>query len=200
MNCRVLRVFAIIFVGALSIPACSSDSSGTGSNSSPNPSSTEGGAALPSDCASRCEQKATQCGAPDAAQHCAELCPSLTETSLACIETSSCDAASQCMEDSPTGGSDGGANATKDGGTTKPSQCIAVGASGCNSLNTSGECCTDSTRTKVVCNGNNDGQGHDQCCVDKGNACKDVSDCCGYAGGNDAVKSHYSCNGVCAFN
>jgi hypothetical protein len=70
--------------------------------------------------------------------------------------------------------------------------CIGMGATGCNTANNPSTCCTDAARPKVVCNGNNDGKGHAQCCVNLGDACATVDDCCGYAALDPATKSHYA--------
>lgn len=204
------RVFFSSFaLGALAL-ACSSTST-TVNNSSGGSSSGSSGDPVVStqECTSACESKAAGCGAPaaTATARCADVCGNQpTQGQLACLADKSCadlaklDSAAQfdalCAKgSSPT--SDGGTSTPKDSG---PAACIALGKTGCSSLNAPSGCCTDTKHPTVVCNGNNDDKGNAQCCVNNGKACVDVTDCCGYAGASDQVKAFYKCAaGVCSF-
>ena len=92
------------------------------------------------------------------------------------------------------GGNATGGSSGSSGSSGKP--CVNIGQSGCSSLNAPSGCCTDGDHPKVVCNGNNDGKGTAQCCVNSGDACTKASDCCGYAGNPQL----FACNdGKCGF-
>jgi hypothetical protein len=194
-----MKIHPKFFVASVlaSFLACSTSSTSppstiVGADSDSGVSSSSGGAIA--DCVPRCSAVASACAQPSS--QCAAQCGSLTEVQLTCLESAGCEpgAIKKCLAGG-TGGTDAGPKT--DGGATA---CIAVGATGCSSLNAPSGCCTDAKRTKVVCNGNNDGKGNAQCCVDKGNGCSNVADCCGYAGAPDSVKALYSCSaGVCKF-
>lgn len=166
-----------------------------------------------SECGSQCEGKATECGAPagSATSQCDAICGrSPTKSQVACLLAKSCsvlarldsadDLDEACAKPStpapgPTAGRDSSV-APKDSG---PTACVAIGRTGCSSLNAPSGCCADSKRPTIVCNGNNDGKGNAQCCVNQGKTCVDVADCCGYAGASESLKKLYRCDGTCKF-
>jgi hypothetical protein len=206
------RVFFSSFaLGALAL-ACSSTSSTVNNSSGGGGSSGSSGDPVVStqDCTSACESKATGCGAPaaTATARCADVCGNQpTQGQLACLADKSCadlaklDSAAQfdalCAKGSSPPAPDGGTSTPKDSGSTA---CIALGKTGCSSLNAPSGCCTDAKHPTVVCNGNNDGNGNAQCCVNSEKPCVDVADCCGYAGASAQVKALYKCAaGVCSF-
>ena len=165
-----------------------------------------------SECGSQCEQKAAECGAPagSATSQCDAICGrSPTKSQVACLLEKSCSVLARldsaddfdeaCAKPStppaPTSGRDSSV-APRDSG---PTACVAIGKTGCSSLNAPSGCCADSKRPTIVCNGNNDGKGNAQCCVNQGKTCVEVSDCCGYAGASDDIKKLYRCDGTCKF-
>jgi hypothetical protein len=138
-------------------------------------SDASGPADMSSDCASRCGAVATKCGY--AASQCSLICPGAPDAQLTCIEMAGCSmtAFKACLNSMQPG--DMASSGTGD----MAHMCIALTQTGCNSLNNPSNCCTDAIHTAVVCNGNSDGQGNSQCCVNLGNPCTQASDCCGHA-------------------
>jgi hypothetical protein len=198
--------FSTFSIGALTL-ACSSTSSTPGNGSSSSGGAGSDPVVSTQECTSACESKAAGCGAPaaTATAQCASVCGNQpTQGQLTCLSGKSCaelakvDSAAQfdalCAK---------GSSPASDGGTPKdsgPTACVALGKTGCSSLNAPSGCCTDAKHPTVVCNGNNDGNGNAQCCVNSGKPCVDVADCCGYAGASPQVKALYKCqSGVCAF-
>lgn len=176
---------------SIAIACSSSESSSSGGDGSGGDGS---GSQAASDCVDRCTALAQRCQQP--ADACAQQCQSLTESQLTCLERAPCDIGDvrKCLKD----GSDAGSGRS-DASTGKDSggACKQLGATGCNALNNPSGCCTDSSHPKVACNGNNDGKGNAQCCVNQGDPCTNVTDCCGYAGASDQVKALYTCSGTC---
>ena len=147
-------------------------------------------------CISRCTTVANRCGQPS--DECSRQCGSLTEAQLSCVERAGCEAGTikKCMEGGAAR-SDAGEKA--DGGSNS-NACVAIGASGCYTHNAPSGCCTDSRHPTVVCYGNNDGNDNAQCCVERGDPCTKVTDCCGYGAAPDVAKPYFSCTeGVCKY-
>jgi hypothetical protein len=174
---------------AVLVFACSSTTTGDGSSGSSGSTGSSGtgasggSSAVPANCASDCTARASQCGQPSA--RCTQLCASITGAQYACIQGAGCDQekAADCLEG---GGSSSGSSGSSSGssgsssGSSGSTACIQLGKTGCSSLNAPSGCC-DVSGLQVVCNGNNDGKGNSQCCVNQGNTCKADADCCGNA-------------------
>lgn len=208
MKTRSLHTAAMALGFLLGFAAsCSSNPHCTGSNCT----GTGGGNSATLNCAARCEAKLTGCGAPSSAV--AENCPGIcamatTEAQMLCLEAQSCITSIENVKrncgfgTSGTGGGSGsgGGNSGTGGGSSGTgggssgtgggsTACIALAQSGCSSLNAPSNCCPTSGRPDIVCNGNNDGQNHAQCCVNPGKTCVQDSDCCGHA----ATPNLYAC-------
>ena len=185
--------------------ACSSDSSSDDDADDDDPSSSSGssttsggtGTVSEADCNSRCEPHATRCNLPAGA--CAQICSDkLTPAALDCIDALSCSAGEDDLEACKKKGGSGSSSSSSSSSSSGSAACIEMLHTGCNSLNNPSNCCADDDHSMVSCFGNNDGQGHAQCCVQKGGKCTDVSECCGYGAGDDTVKALYKCqSGTC---
>lgn len=105
-----LRIFGIataVFLSLAQFIACG----GGGSDGPQIESGTDGGggSSASGDCLSRCKAVSSKCSAPS--NMCADLCPSLNESQMKCLESSTCDLAQmqQCF-----GSSDGGLDGSVD--------------------------------------------------------------------------------------
>lgn len=199
----------LLAVGAVVVACSSTNGDGDGDSGDGGGTRTGDPVVSASDCEDACLAKASECGAPagGAESQCGAICGrSPTESQVACLSARSCaelarldgpdDFDVTCKKGtSPTPSTTSTPTApAKDSG---PAACIALGKGGCSSLNAPSGCCSDSAHPTVVCNGNNDGKGNAQCCVNIGKACTAVTDCCGYAGANEQTKKLYRCDGTC---
>lgn len=163
-------------LGCLAV-ACSGTSTETSSGGASGTSASFGARGAPADCIGTCTAQASRCQ-QDAAR-CSQLCGSITSVQAACIQSAECDEdkAAECLKSGSSGGTSGGGTS----GTSGARACIELGGGGCGSLNAPSNCCALADRPEIVCNGNNDGKGNAQCCVNVGKACRESSDCCGNA-------------------
>lgn len=88
---RISLVFVVLAVlpAVTAIMGCSSTTTGTSGSSGTSGAGTSGSTTVSvTDCSSRCQTKATQCGEPaaDAKTSCSSLCSSTTEGQLSCLE------------------------------------------------------------------------------------------------------------------
>ncbi len=129
MKFRALDPFRAL--AALSFAVLSVTSLACSTNVTNNPAGPSGPGSTPiptADCTSRCEAKATNCGAPaaDAKQACAQICDgTYTSDQISCLEGKSCSElqsggiAKLCPSSGGGGGSSGGGGNTSSGGATR---------------------------------------------------------------------------------
>jgi hypothetical protein len=133
-----MKIISFFFVLSTALLACSSDSSdGGASNPSGSGGSTGGSGGTSggaSNCLARCQALSGQCGDPSA---CGQVCASITEKQLGCLESSKCN---QAAYDACTGGGAAGSGGSTAGGGGSPAAgsggSVAAGSGG----SSSGEC------------------------------------------------------------
>lgn len=186
---RISLVF-VVFAAITGSTACSSTTTGTSGTSGTGTSGTSGSAAVSaSNCSSRCQLKATQCGEPaaDAMTSCSSLCSSTTEGQLSCLEAAACSKLTPtnfdtvCPKDTGSSGTTSGGTSGGTSGTSGSSGGTAVLGDACTCASAtpgSEGYCAGTTQPcmsnlKCIYNASSNGAGHCYAasCCDSTTAC-----------------------------